>query len=189
MRNEKLFSKYLPWIFNINEKNKTREVAINNIYIQYCNPGTNIANNRRSRIVKAAIIRDLFANQMNFLDHGRIKPDFRIETEPILPSSSDMMELNVFFIALPFYDLQNFGKNLTLQSEQNRHRIILPGVALSKRTMRMHMRKVGQLCSKKHFNLLRFQPSSQSLSSPHPKGSEGRKTLVQAGHVPPKKWE
>ena len=23
----------------------------------------------------------------------------------------------------------------------------------------------------------------------HPKGSEGRKTLVQAGHVPPKKWE
>ena len=27
------------------------------------------------------------------------------------------------------------------------------------------------------------QPRSQGLSSPHPKGSEGRKTLAQAGHV------
>ena len=27
------------------------------------------------------------------------------------------------------------------------------------------------------------QPRSQGLSSPHPKGSEGRNTLVQAGHV------
>ena len=27
------------------------------------------------------------------------------------------------------------------------------------------------------------QPRSQGLSSPHPKGSEGRKTLVQAGHM------
>ena len=42
---------------------------------------------------------------------------------------------------------------------------------------------------KKNFNLPRFQPRSQSLSSPHPKGNEGRKTLVQTGHVPPKKWE
>ena len=31
------------------------------------------------------------------------------------------------------------------------------------------------------------QPLSQGLSSPHRKGSEGRKTLVQAGHVLPKK--
>jgi len=29
----------------------------------------------------------------------------------------------------------------------------------------------------------RGQPRSQGLSSPHPKGSEGRKTLAQAGHV------
>ena len=51
-------------------------------------------------------------------NHDRkLQPDFRIETEAILPSSSDMMELNVFSIALPFYDLQYFGKNLTLQSE------------------------------------------------------------------------
>ena len=28
-----------------------------------------------------------------------------------------------------------------------------------------------------------LQPRFQGLSSPHPKGSEGRKTLVQAGHV------
>ena len=41
-----------------------RDVAINNIDIYYCNPGTNIANNTRSRILKAAIIRDLFANAM-----------------------------------------------------------------------------------------------------------------------------
>ena len=29
----------------------------------------------------------------------------------------------------------------------------------------------------------RRQSHSQGLSSPHPKGSEGRKTLVQAGHL------
>ena len=34
-----------------------------------------------------------------------------------------------------------------------------------------------------------MQPRSQGLSSPHPRGSEGRKTLVQAGHVAPKRWE
>ena len=33
------------------------------------------------------------------------------------------------------------------------------------------------------FELVISQPRSQDLSSPHPKGSEGRKTLVQAGHV------
>ena len=33
------------------------------------------------------------------------------------------------------------------------------------------------------------QPHSQGLSSPHPKGSKGRKALVHAGHVFPKKWE
>ena len=32
------------------------------------------------------------------------------------------------------------------------------------------------------------QPRSQGLSSPHLRGSEGRKTLDQPGHVPPKKW-
>ena len=32
-----------------------------------------------------------------------------------------------------------------------------------------------------------FQPRSQDLSSLHPKGSEGGKTLVQAGHVSTKK--
>ena len=31
--------------------------------------------------------------------------------------------------------------------------------------------------------LMLFQPRSQGLSSPQPKASEGRKTLVQAGHV------
>ena len=34
-----------------------------------------------------------------------------------------------------------------------------------------------------------IQPRSQVLSSPHPKGSEERKTLIQAGHVSPKKCE
>ena len=34
-----------------------------------------------------------------------------------------------------------------------------------------------------------MQPRSQGLSSPHLRGSEGRKTLVQAGHVAPKRWE
>ena len=33
------------------------------------------------------------------------------------------------------------------------------------------------------------QPRSQDLSSLHPRRSEGRKTLLQAGYVPPKKWE
>ena len=33
------------------------------------------------------------------------------------------------------------------------------------------------------------QPRCQGLSSAHRKGSEERKILVQAGHVPPKKWE
>ena len=32
-------------------------------------------------------------------------------------------------------------------------------------------------------SLALIQPRSQGLSSPHPKGSERRKTLVQAGHV------
>ena len=32
----------------------------------------------------------------------KLQPDFSIETEAILPSSSDMMESNVFFITLPF---------------------------------------------------------------------------------------
>ena len=31
------------------------------------------------------------------------------------------------------------------------------------------------------------QPRSQGLSPPHSKGNDGRKTLAQAGHVPPKK--
>ena len=34
-----------------------------------------------------------------------------------------------------------------------------------------------------------MQPRSQGFSSPHPRESEGRETLVPAGHVPPKKWE
>ena len=33
------------------------------------------------------------------------------------------------------------------------------------------------------------QPRSQLLLSPHPKEGERRKTLVQAGHMPPKRWQ
>ena len=65
------------------------------------------------------IVITIYNTESETLNHDRkLQPDFRIETEAILPSSSsDMMELNVFSIALPFYDLQYFGKNLTLQSE------------------------------------------------------------------------
>ena len=50
-----------------------------------------------------------------------------------------------------------------------------------KKTQKIKNKFKNKKCSSEEDKMQ--QPRSQGLSSPHPKGSEGRKTLVQAGHM------
>ena len=65
------------------------------------------------------------------------------------------------------------------------HQIGVAGIGVFKNLLLIHKVLYQQIERSMKFGFI--QPHYQGLLSPHPRGSEERKTLVEAGHVSPKK--